>query len=129
MASSSASSTAGDGPGRSSHRASPDRSMTWPGPSSPAVSLMAPAACRVTGWAALAVGRVQGAHAVLADRLAGRQDLLGLADLGRVEIVEQPARLGPGICLRVAGDDVQPDPERQGSPFGLGQAPHPGELL
>ena len=72
---------------------------------------------------------VQRAHPVLADRLAGAEDLLCLGDLGWVQVVQQPAGLGPGVCLGVPGNHVQPDAEPQRAALGGGQLADPGQLL
>src|SRR5580693_632997 len=65
----------------------------------------------------------------LAHRLAGAEDPLRLGDLGRVDVVEQPAGLGPGVLLGVPGDHVQPDAEAQRAALGRGQLADPAQLL
>src|SRR5690606_1569330 len=65
--------------------------------------------------AALPVALVQGAHALLADRLAGGEGLLRLGDGGGVEPAEQPRRLVPRLRGGVAAEGVQPDAEAHGA--------------
>jgi hypothetical protein len=72
---------------------------------------------------------VQRGHPSLALGLGRALDGLGSLDRGRVEPVEQPLRLGPGLRGGVLRDHVQPDAESRLAPGRFGLLAHPVQLL